>query len=155
MFLYTFSKFLWILCGIFSICPQILIFLTRLLFLLRLLVSSRFLPVTYLLLLSRPILWDLCSAIPLTYWVVESITLSNGLSLLFLIIFQILDISPTYEISLKSFSNESFLLRFKNPFSSGFLLGFPLDWYYNITEFFICQHYFKILFLLIHFILLF
>ena len=113
MSLYTFSKSLWILCGIFSICPQILIFLTRLLFLLRLLVSSRFLPVTYLLLLSRPILWDLCSAIPLTYWVVESITLSNGLSLLFLIIFQILDISPTYEISLKSFSTNLFFFVLK------------------------------------------
>lgn len=36
-----------------------------------------------------------------------------------------------------------------------FFSGFPLDWYYNSTGFFICQHYFSFLFILIYFDLLF
>lgn len=61
----------------------------------------------------RLTLWELTSAIPLTYWIVISVILSNGLSLLcFLFSRCPLYISPTYEI-------------FSTPFLVRTLIGVP------------------------------
>ena len=79
---------------------------------------------------------ELLFAIPRIYWIVISVKLSNGVSLLSSISI-CYNISPTYEIF------------FQFPFSSGSWTAF-LDWLNNITVPHICQHYFCIFILLFY-----
>ena len=79
--------------------------------------TSRFIQISYrsyYLSFLRLILWDRLSAIPLTYWIVESITLSNGLSLLFFLFSWYL--TDIWSISRNPSFNKSFLLCFQKPF---------------------------------------
>ena len=79
---------------------------------------------------------ELLFAIPRIYWIVISVKLSNGVSLLSSISI-CYNISPTYEIF------------FQFPFSSGSWTAL-LDWLNNITAPHICQHYFYIFILLFY-----